>query len=250
MRRTHIGFATRVGSADSAPSGKTPAVATRSDSRSIDTVIFDLGGVIMRNGKPSDMAKRFPNADIAKVTQIIMGPHHEDGDHPWHRLERGEITMAECRAIQREMLDAAGIAPAAPPPQPTNAPQNTQSAPGFQFELEHAMVELIHDLRANDFRIGVLTNNVREFRDWWWPLMDFESVFHTIVDSHEVGMRKPNPAIYHLTMDRLGATPSRTAFLDDIQANVDAALALGIHGIKVDDDPTSAIARARELAAL
>lgn len=225
-------------------------MAARSDTRSIDTVIFDLGGVIMRNGKPSDMAKRFPNADIAKVTQIIMGPHHEDGDHPWHRLERGEITMAECRAIQRDMLEAAGIAPAPAPPQTQTSSNSAQAAPVFQFELEDTMVDLIHDLRANEFRIGVLTNNVREFRDWWWPLMDFEAVFDTIVDSHEVGMRKPNPAIYHLTMDRLGATPSRTAFLDDIQANIDAALALGMHGIKVDDDPSGAIKRARELAAL
>ncbi len=216
-------------------------------------MIFDLGGVIMRNGKPSDMAKRFPNADIARVTEIIMGPHHLDGDHPWHRLERGEITMAECRAIQREMLEAAGIEPLVTPPaahtQNSTSP-TPQGAPVFQFELETRMVDLIHDLRDNDFRIGILTNNVREFRDWWWPLMDFESVFHAIVDSHEVGMRKPNPAIYNLTMDRLSASPSRTAFLDDIQANVDAANGLGIHGIKVDDDPTSAIQRARDLAGL
>ena len=81
----------------------------------------------------------------------------------------------------------------------------------------------------------------------WWPLMDFATIFDTIVDSHEVGMRKPNPAIYQLTMDRLGATPSRTAFLDDLEANVHAANALGMHGVHVEEDSSGAIARARAL---
>jgi putative hydrolase of the HAD superfamily len=112
------------------------------------------------------------------------------------------------------------------------------------------MVDLVHDLRDGGFRIGILTNNVREFREWWWPLMDFEAVFDTVVDSHEVAMRKPNPEIYHLTMDRLGAEPARTAFLDDLQANVDAANAVGMHGILVEEDQSSAIARARRLAGL
>lgn len=240
-----------IGSKPGSSAGKTRAVQSASPLRDIDAVIFDLGGVIMRNGKPSDMTKRFPHADIKKVTEIIMGPHHLDGDHPWHRLERGEISMAECRALQREMLEAAGIAPAVPPPSSSGvASPSNSSAPAFQFELEPRMIELVDDLRASGVKIGILTNNVREFREWWWSLMDFEATFHTVVDSHEVGMRKPNPAIYHLTMDRLGATAARTAFLDDIQANVDAATSIGMHGIKVDDDPTSAIAHTRHLAKL
>ena len=112
------------------------------------------------------------------------------------------------------------------------------------------MVSFIHDLKGAGIPIGILTNNVREFREWWWPLMDFESVFDTIVDSHEVGMRKPNPAIYHLTMERIGATPSRTAFLDDLEANVNAANALGMHGIHVSGDSLQAIATGRRLTGL
>ena len=80
--------------------------------------------------------------------------------------------------------------------------------------------------------------------------MDFESVFDTIVDSHEVGMRKPNPAIYHLTMERIGATPTRTVFLDDLEANVNAANSLGMHGVHVSGDSLHAIATARQLTGL
>jgi epoxide hydrolase-like predicted phosphatase len=109
------------------------------------------------------------------------------------------------------------------------------------------MVTFIHDLKDAGYPIAILTNNVKEFREWWWPLMDFESIFDAIVDSHEVRMRKPNPEIYHHTMNRIGATPSRTVFLDDLHANVEAANALGMHGVLVEEDSTFAIARARQL---
>ena len=210
----------------------------------MDAVIFDLGGVIMKNGGPRDFTRRYPDHDPAVVAEIVMGPHHLDTDHQWHRLERGEITMAECRALTKEMLDAAGIVATVPAPVP--------SAGGatFNFQLNDEMVAFIHDLKSAGLPIGILTNNVKEFREMWWPLMDFDSVFDTIVDSHEVKMRKPNPAIYHLTMERIGATPGRTAFLDGLRANVDAANAIGMHGVWVEEDASGAIATARTLSGL
>ena len=216
-----------------------------SSNRAVDTVIFDLGGVIMANGGPRDFTRRYPDHDPKVVAEIVMGPHHLDTDHQWHRVERGEITLAECRAITKKMLDDAGIVATVAPPTTTTGQAGT-----FNFALSAPMVKFVHDLKDNGFRIGILTNNVREFREMWWPLMDFEDVFDTIVDSHEVAMRKPNPDIYHLTMNRLGAEPSRTAFLDDLQANVDAANAVGMFGILVEEDPTGAIARARQLTNL
>jgi epoxide hydrolase-like predicted phosphatase len=211
--------------------------------RAVDTVIFDLGGVIMANGGPRDFTRRYPDHDPKVVAEIVMGPHHLDTDHQWHRVERGEITLAECRAITKKMLDDAGIVASVPAGTPANGA-------AFSFSLSEPMVGLVHELKENGLRIGILTNNVREFREWWWPLMDFSAVFDTVVDSHEVAMRKPNPAIYRLTMDRLGAEPARTAFLDDLQANVDAAGAVGMHGILVEEDQSPAISRARVLAGL
>jgi putative hydrolase of the HAD superfamily len=112
------------------------------------------------------------------------------------------------------------------------------------------VITLVHDLRDAGIRLGVLTNNVRELRERWWPMMDFANIFHDIVDSHEVGMRKPNPAIYRLALERLGAPAHRTAFLDDAASNVSAAIDVGIHGVVVDEDPTSAVSTVRRLARL
>lgn len=207
-----------------------------------DAVIFDLGGVIMKNGGPRDFTRRYPNHDPAFIAELVMGPHHLDTDHPWHRVERGEITLAECRALTKQLLDDAGVVASAPPEKTP-----TTSGQPFAFQLNDDMVTFIHDLKKAGRPIGILTNNVKEFREWWWPLMDFASIFDAIVDSHEVKMRKPNHAIYHHTMELIGATPSRTVFLDDLQANVNAANAVGMHGVLVEEDSTGAISRAREL---
>ena len=67
----------------------------------------------MRNGSPADFARRFPGLDPAVVLPILMGPYHEDTDHPWHRLERGEVTLAEARAANLAAFEAAGVGAAA-----------------------------------------------------------------------------------------------------------------------------------------
>ncbi len=194
----------------------------------------------MRNGGPRDFTRRYPDHDPAVVAEMVMGPHHLDTDHQWHRVERGEISLDECRAITKRMLEEAGIRPSVAAEKPSSG--------GFAFELNDDMVTLVRDLRTAGRKVGILTNNVREFRPMWWPLMDFETEFDVIVDSHEVGMRKPNPAIYHLTLERLGSTPERAAFLDDLEANVHAARIVGLHGIHVAEDSTEAIAEARRVA--
>ena len=62
-------------------------------------------------------------------------------------------------------------------------------------------------------------------------LYGFEDLCDEIVYSHEVGCRKPDPRIYEIACERLGVSAARTVFLDDVQANVDGALAVGLEGI-------------------
>jgi epoxide hydrolase-like predicted phosphatase len=213
--------------------------------RAVDAVIFDLGGVIMRNGSPRDFTQQYPDHDPAYIAELIMGPHHLDTDHPWHQVERGEITFAQCREMTQQLLADAGVTRPASPPKDSSTTRSS-----FAFELNDDMVTFIQDLRDAHIPTAILTNNVREFRQWWWPLLDFDSLFTTIVDSHEVGMRKPNPAIYQLTLNRLGVDATRAAFLDDLHANVVAAEEVGLHGIHVEQDSLPAIRNARTLTGL
>ena len=136
--------------------------------RLIDTVIFDVGGVLAANGRHADFASRFPHADPEVVTRIFVGDYGEDGDHPWHRLERGEITLEENRRLNRAALEAAGIELKPPPP---GAPVTVE------FTRSEPMVALVEELRAAGLRLGVLTNNVLEFRDRW-RVHDGERLVH------------------------------------------------------------------------
>lgn len=204
-------------------------------------MIFDVGGVLATTGRHTDFARRFPTEDAEKVTRILVGDYGLDGDHPWHRLERGEISLEENRRLNRLALEAAGVQLPSPSP---------GGAPVIEFAANEPLVQLARDLKAAGFRLGVLTNNVKEFRDYWWPMLAFEDMFDDIVDSHEVGLRKPNPAIYQLALARLGAAAERTAFLDDVPSNVAAADAVGIRGVLVEPDPTEAVATVRRWAGL
>jgi epoxide hydrolase-like predicted phosphatase len=209
--------------------------------RVVDTVIFDVGGVIARNGRHSDFARRFPEADAAAVVKILVGDYAEDGDHPWHRLERGEITLEENRRLNRIALQEAGIELPTPP---------GGGAPMIDWALNEPVVELVRELKAAGVRLGVLTNNVAEFRESWRAMLPFDELFDDVVDSHEVGVRKPNPEIYQLALARLGADAARTAFLDDVASNVTAAEGVGMKAVVVDEDPAPAVATVRRWAGL
>jgi HAD superfamily hydrolase (TIGR01509 family) len=55
--------------------------------------------------------------------------------------------------------------------------------------------------------------------------------FDVLVWSYQLRMAKPDPAIYHYVLNKLGTQPAETLFLDDRPVNVEAALALGIQAI-------------------
>ena len=105
-------------------------------------------------------------------------------------------------------------------------------------------------LRRDGYKTALVTNNVREGSNLWRRLLPVDDMFHVVIDSSEVGMRKPNRAIFDLALRELGVTdPSTAAFLDDLASNVAAAQALGLHGILVGDPPDAALAELDALLA-
>jgi len=211
---------------------------------SVTTVIFDLGGVLSSSGRALDVVKRFPDHPADEVMAVMLGDYAADTDHPWHRLERGEISLADYRSAVGRLIGEAGFTMREP------EPSTPRQGLNFEFVRSDDMFRLVHDLRDHGCRLGVLTNNIREFRDRWRSIMDFDTLFDDVVDSHEVGMRKPHRSIYELSLSRLGAQPHEAAFLDDMEVNVRAASALGMHGVLVELDQRPAIERVRSLVGL
>ena len=72
------------------------------------------------------------------------------------------------------------------------------------------MIELMREVKRSGRRMALLTNNVREWEPLWRSMLPVDEIFELVVDSGFVGMRKPDPPIYELTIARLsrGHAPS------------------------------------------
>lgn len=208
----------------------------------IEAVCWDVGGVF--SGRPvdaiADVAAEH-DLDADAVFAAIFGPYHLDGDHSWHRVERGEIPLAEAWADLEAAVGEFGI-------ELTLADFFRRF--GNDPHDRTIVTQTVRDLHADGIAMGIITNNVKEFSEsengGWKSIVPID-VMSVVVDSSAVGMRKPDPAIYHHTLAELGVDAGRTAFLDDMAANVEAARAVGMHGILVGADPAPAMQELRAL---
>ena len=100
-------------------------------------------------------------------------------------------------------------------------------------EVRAEMVDFCRSLRARDVRTGLLTNNAKEFAEFWRPLLPLDELFDDVVDSSEVGMRKPDPRIFQLALERLGVAAQDAVFVDDAAGNVAGAERVGIRSVLI-----------------
>jgi epoxide hydrolase-like predicted phosphatase len=197
----------------------------------IEAVLFDFAGVIT-----SSPWAAFAAAGGGSM-ELLVGPYDEDTDHPWHRLERGEIAIKEWATEVQAHGEAAGV----------EIDFSPLAGLLGEMELHHQVVERVRELRDAGYRTGLITNNVREGSATWRAMLPLDELFDVVVDSSEVGMRKPNPAIFHHALELLGGLePSRAVFLDDSPGNVVGARAAGLHAIEVHD-PDEALAELTQL---
>jgi putative hydrolase of the HAD superfamily len=208
----------------------------------IRAVCWDVGGVF--SGRPVDAVAAVAadhDLDPDAVFAAIFGPYHLDGDHVWHRLERGEVALADAWPEIEQAVAALGV--------------ELELVDFFRRFAEDpvdrtVVTETCLALHAEGIEMAVITNNVREFSGGdgggWHSLVPMD-VMRVVVDSSSVGMRKPHPDIYRHTLAELGVPAEAAVFLDDMEANVDAARSLGMHGIVVGPDPAEAMAELREL---
>ncbi len=96
--------------------------------------------------------------------------------------------------------------------------------------LDADLHQFVKDLHKN-YKVGLLSNawsGARAVLDSRYHML---GVFDVTIFSAEVGLAKPDPRIYQLALHRLGVETAQAIFVDDFQANVDAANALGMHGV-------------------
>jgi epoxide hydrolase-like predicted phosphatase len=106
-------------------------------------------------------------------------------------------------------------------------------AAGQQVRPE--MVALIADLADGGVPVGLLTNNAKEARAWWNSGVLPVDRFTAVVDSSEVGLRKPDPRIFAVTAERMGRRTGELLYFDDMAENVEGAAAAGLVGVLFTD---------------
>lgn len=84
------------------------------------------------------------------------------------------------------------------------------------------------------YKIGIISNALA---DWVGEILSEEEVklFDDITISYRAGVPKPNPAIYQISLDKLGVKAAESVFIDDIEAYCEAARAIGMQAIYYED---------------
>jgi putative hydrolase of the HAD superfamily len=201
----------------------------------LKAVFFDFGGVFTDSPFHAFSAygKKI-GASEEQVTEIVFGGYVVDGDHPWHQVERGEITLEAAREGIMALGKEHGLE--------VDIWEVFMAMAENGGGLREDLVDYIPAIRGAGYTTGIITNNVVEFRDHWRAMLPVEELFDFVVDSSEVGMRKPNPAIFEKALQIAGLAPEQVLFLDDFEGNIVAAEALNIHCILVDGDGAKTVA--------
>ena len=190
----------------------------------IEAVISDFGGVL--TSPLLDSFAAFQNSSGISMQALgeAMGSLWErDGAHPLFELETGRLS-------EREFLTRLGSELTARLGHPVE--MHSFGTEYFQhLHPNEPVIDYMRSLRARGYRMAICTNNVREWEKLWRPMLPVDEIFEVVVDSGFVGMRKPEPEIYALTLERLGVSPAEALFVDDIELNCDAARDLGIRSV-------------------
>lgn len=188
-------------------------------------LLVDWGGVLTAD-LSSVMAawtsgEDFEAAHFADVMRHWFGA---DGDaearlNPVHALERGEAAVPDFEQVLAEELTRA-----------SGRPVSADGLLGRLFgHFSHApdMVALVRRAHDAGIKTALLSNS------WGndYPSDLFDGMFDQVVISGEVGMRKPEPEIFHYTARLVEAAPRECVFVDDLAHNVAAAARLGFLGI-------------------
>jgi len=197
----------------------------------VQVVISDFGGVLTTPLLGSFLAFQDETGIPAEVLGGAMGRIAErDGAHPLFELEKGRITEEHFLGRMTDELE----------PELGHRPDMHRFREIYFRALDpnERMIELMRDVRGRGFRMAMLTNNVREWEPYWRSMLPVDEIFELVVDSGFVGMRKPEPEIYELTVERLGdgVAAGDCLFVDDVEVNVEAARELGMAAVHFRDN--------------
>jgi putative hydrolase of the HAD superfamily len=207
----------------------------------IEAIVSDFGGVLTTPLLPTFLNLQdeigVEPGDFGKALAAATELH---GDNPLFAMERGELTEVEFLEQLGDALE----------PLVGHRPHLHRFRELFigGLDVNPPLIELMRELKAEGFRMAMLTNNVREWEPTWRGMLPVDEIFELVVDSAFVGCRKPEPRIYEITIQRLELPAEACVLVDDILVNCEGAREFGMSAVHFRDNE-QAIAELRALLA-
>jgi len=209
----------------------------------VHAVLWDFGGVILSS--PFDAFADYER-EAGLPENFIRGLNARNPDtNAWARMERSEISTDTFVTLFEAEASAAGH---------RIDGQRVLSLLGGAIRPE--MVEALRRVRMR-YRVACITNNVKAGEgpgmardpERARQIAEIMTLFEHVVESSRLGMRKPDPRIYHHACNLMGVQPDRCIYIDDLGINLKPARAMGMRTIKVVD-PAQAIVELEDMTGM
>ncbi|MDQ3646021.1 MAG: HAD family phosphatase [Actinomycetota bacterium] len=183
-----------------------------------DALIVDYGGVLTTSMQEG--LTRFSEElgiELQDLVRAVLPLYSGGEDELVSKYEMGQITDEEfSRALAERLSSVTG--------EPVD-PERLVNRMFAGMNLEESMLDAVGAARRAGIKTALLSNS------WGlslYPRERFGDLFDVIVISGEVGLRKPDEAIFTLTTDRLGVAPEACVFVDDHPGHLQGAMAVGM----------------------
>lgn len=166
-------------------------------------IIFDCFGVLYQ-GSIAHLYELTPKAKQAELANLSLSSDYGYISHDDFVTQAGQLTgklPAEIEAIMR-----------------SDHIRNT------------AMIDYVRTLRPR-YKVALLSNVGRGVIDRLFSAGELAELFDVVVLSSEVGIVKPDTAIFNFTSDKLGISAEECLMVDDLEVNIDGAVATGMQGV-------------------
>jgi putative hydrolase of the HAD superfamily len=190
----------------------------------IEAVIWDFGGVLTTS--PFEAFARFEKERGLPIDIIRRTNAANHLENAWAKFERAEIDIEAFDRLFAEESASLGA-----------EVRGKDVLPLLSGDLRPEMVEALKRIKAGH-KTGCITNNLPDnaigsASGRTLYIAEVMALFDHIIESAKIGLRKPDPRIYKMMIDALGADPKNCVYLDDLGVNLKPARDMGMTTIKV-----------------
>lgn len=196
----------------------------------IRNMVFDMGNVLV----VFDPHQFMDNEGIRDLEDRQMVMRELFHNVEWAQMDLGVLTEETAEPLVMKRI----------PDRLKLQVQNLLHRWWVKRSIIEGMEALVTELKENGYSIYLLSN-ASVSQHIYWPKFEMSKQFDGKLISCDLGIVKPNPEIYRRFTDKFGLKPEECLFVDDLPANVAAAISCGWKGIVFQGSATDLRQRMR-----